>query len=86
MLARDLIRLSVRQVYRNQRRYRGVIIGISLGLAGLVTVLSMGDSVEQELGRNLELLGSATIVKATWDIDRSQRWHHGDPPSETLRT
>jgi putative ABC transport system permease protein len=74
----DLVRLSVRQIYRNKRRYRGVIIGISLGLAGLVTVLSIGDSVEQELGRNLELLGSATIVKATWDVYRTERWHHGE--------
>jgi putative ABC transport system permease protein len=74
----DLVRLSVRQIYRNKRRYRGVIIGISLGLAGLVTVLSLGDSVEQELGRNLELLGSATIVKATWDVYRTERWHHGE--------
>ncbi len=78
MLVIDLIRLSVRQVYRNKRRYRGVIIGISLGLAGLVTVLSVGDSVEEELGRNLELLGSATIVNATWDIERSESWHHGE--------
>ncbi len=78
MYIRDLVRLSVRQIYRNQRRYRGVIIGISLGLAGLVTVLSMGDSVEQELGRNLELLGSATIVKATWDVYRTERAHHGE--------
>ena len=73
----DLIRLSLRQIYRNKRRYKGVVIGIALGLAGLVTVLTMGDSVESDLGSNLELLGAATIMKATWDFDRSQRWHHG---------
>ena len=53
------------------------MIGIALGLAGLVTVLTMGDSVESDLGSNLELLGTATIMKATWDFDRSERWHHG---------
>ena len=73
----DLIRLSLRQIYRNKRRYKGVVIGIALGLAGLVTVLTMGDSVESDLGSNLELLGAATIMKATWDFDRSERWHHG---------
>ncbi len=71
------MRLSIRQIYRNKRRYKGVVIGIALGLAGLVTVLTMGDSVESDLGSNLELLGAATILKATWDFDRSERWHHG---------
>jgi len=37
----------------------------------------MGDSVESDLAKNLEILGSATILKATWDYDRSKRWHHG---------
>jgi putative ABC transport system permease protein len=77
MLASDLIEISFRQLYRNKRRYRGVIIGIALGIAGLVTVLTMGDSVESDLANNLEILGSATILKATWDYDRSTRWHHG---------
>ena len=77
MLTSDLIAVSVRQIYRNKRRYKGVMIGIALGLAGLVTVLTMGDSVESDLGSDLELLGCATILKATWDFDRSQRWHHG---------
>lgn len=69
--------MSLRQVFRNKRRYKSVLLGISLGIAGLMTVLTMGDSVENDLGRNLELLGSATIVTATWDFDRSTRWHHG---------
>lgn len=77
MLASDIIQISLRQLYRNRRRYRGVIIGIALGIAGLVTVFTMGDSVESDLAKNLEILGSATILKATWDYDRSTRWHHG---------
>jgi putative ABC transport system permease protein len=77
MFASDLIEISFRQLYRNRRRYRGVIIGIALGIAGLVTVFTMGDSVESDLANNLEILGSATVLKATWDYDRSTRWHHG---------
>jgi putative ABC transport system permease protein len=76
-LTADLIRVSLRQIYRNKRRYKGVVIGIALGLAGLVTVLTMGDSVESDLGKNLELLGTATVMRASWDFDRSERWHHG---------
>jgi len=37
----------------------------------------MGDSVEQNLGQNLELLGSATIVKASFDYTKSKRKHGG---------
>ncbi|MEW6137050.1 MAG: ABC transporter permease [Thermodesulfobacteriota bacterium] len=77
MLTSDLLQISLRQLYRNQRRYKGVIIGIALGIAGFVTVLTVGDSVESDLGRNLEILGSATIVKASFDYDRKKRWHHG---------
>jgi putative ABC transport system permease protein len=77
MLSSDLVRVALRQVYRNKRRYNGVLLGISLGLAGLVTVLTVGDSVETDLGQNLEVLGSATIIKAAWNFDRAPKWHHG---------
>jgi putative ABC transport system permease protein len=77
MLTSDLIQISLRQLYRNRRRYKSVILGIALGIAGLVTILTMGDSVETDLGHNLELLGSATILKATYDADRKTKWHQG---------
>ncbi len=77
MLIYDLARISLRQIYRNKRRYKSVIIGISLGIAGLVTIITMGDSVESDLSRNLELLGSTTIIKATWDRERISLWHRG---------
>ncbi len=77
MLFSDLLKMSTLQIYRKKRRYKSVLAGIALGIAGLVTVLTMGDSVESDLGYNLELLGSATIIKAAWDFDRSNRWHHG---------
>ncbi len=74
----DIIITVLRQVYRNRRRYRSAIIGTTLGITGLLTVLTIGDSVEEALGENLEMLGSATIVKATWDYGRKKRWHEGD--------
>lgn len=77
MLAYDLAIISLKQIYRNKRRYKSVLIGISLGIAGLVTVITMGDAVESDLARNLELLGSVTIVKATWDTDKMSQWHKG---------
>jgi len=78
MLVADILKISLRQIYRNRRRYRGAIIGTALGIAGLITVVSMGNSVEGMLGKNLEILGSATIVKCQWDFGSTPRWHHGE--------
>ena len=77
MFIADLATVSLRQILRNRRRYKSVIIGISVGIAGIIVVLTMGDSVEQNLGQNLELLGSATIVKASFDYTKSKRKHGG---------
>jgi len=63
----DVIVMSIRQVVRLRRRYRSALIGTAIGTAGLVTLMTIGDSVEDNLGRNLEILGSATTVKATID-------------------
>ncbi len=76
MLLVDLLETSLRQIYRNRRRYKGAVLGTALGIAGLITVMTVGDSVEGSLGKNLEILGSATIIKAQWD-HRSQMWHVG---------
>ncbi len=77
MQAYDLARVALLQMYRNRRRYKSAFVGISLGIAALVTVVTTGDSVEQSLGLNIELMGSATILKAEWDYGKTQRWHHG---------
>lgn len=78
MLIADLLSISLRQIYRNKRRYKAALVGTALGIAGLITVVTMGDSVESMLGRNLEILGSATIVKCTWDFNGDRRWHQGE--------
>jgi len=61
----DVVVMSIRQVMRLRRRYRGALIGTAIGTAGLITLMTVGDSVEDNLARNLEILGSATTVKAT---------------------
>lgn len=78
MLLSDLTRMAIRQVYRNRRRYRGVVLGIMLGICGLVAVLTAGESVQSAIGVNLEILGSATIIKAEWDRSPASRWHVGE--------
>jgi putative ABC transport system permease protein len=77
MILQDLLQVALKQVLRNQRRYRGVFLSISLGIAGLVSVLTMGEALEKKVAVNLELLGGATIIKASWDFDRKTRSHHG---------
>lgn len=77
MQTADLATIALRQIYRNKRRYKGVLIGISLGIAGIIIILTMGGAVESDLGNNLELLGSATIVKAYFDYSKSSRKHGG---------
>ena len=77
MLLEDTLKTAFKQVYRNKRRYKAAIIGTAVGIAGLITVVTMGESVQSTLGKNLEILGNATIVKAGWDFYRAPRWHHG---------
>jgi len=78
MFLEDLAKIALRQVFRNRRRYRGALIGTTLGIAGLITVMTVGDSVQDLLGMNLEILGSATIVKAQWQHRTAERWHDGE--------
>ncbi len=77
MRAVDTAKLSLRQIIRNRRRYKGVILGIGLGIAGLVCVLSMGDALENDLCDNLEMLADARILVATWDDRSTDRMHIG---------
>jgi putative ABC transport system permease protein len=54
-------------VLRNRRRYKAVVAAIALGTTGFIIIRTMGDSVEKEIGANLELLGEATVMKLDWD-------------------
>jgi putative ABC transport system permease protein len=77
----DLLRVSLRHVYRQKRRYMGVILAITLGTAGLIVVIIMGRDVKKNLNQDLDLLGRVTILKAyfepysaTHDRGAKPRW------------
>ncbi len=63
----DLLRVSLRHVYRQKRRYLGVIASITLGTAGLIVVIIMGRDVKANLNQDLDLLGRVTIIKAEFE-------------------
>jgi putative ABC transport system permease protein len=59
----DLLRISIRQVFRQRRRYTGVILAIAIGTAGLIVIITMGRDVKANLNLDLDLLGGVTRVK-----------------------
>ena len=82
----DLLRVSIRQVFRHRRRYMGVVLAISFGTCGLILVLTVGRDVKLNLNRDLELLGGATRLKVSFAQESSGRqkgriarpqWFHG---------
>ena len=77
MTIHDLFSIALRQVIRNRRRYKGAILSLALGTAGILMTLTMGEAIEKQIAANLESLGRATVIKARWDFDRKTRWHHG---------
>lgn len=54
-------------VFRNQRRYKFVMIAIAVGVAGFIILFNVSDAVDQSVGEHLVLLGGATII----DVERS---------------
>lgn len=69
----DLLRISVRQVLRQRRRYIGVILSVTLGTAGLIVIITMGRDVKANLNQDLDLLGGATRVKVSFDDPRTDQ-------------
>jgi putative ABC transport system permease protein len=75
---RDLLFTAFKQVSRNRRKYRGAFISAAVGIAGLAALTTLSGEVEKQVSMNLELLGSATIIKAEWDLHGFKRWHRGE--------
>jgi hypothetical protein len=69
----DLLCVSVRQVIRHRRRYLGVVLAIALGVAGLMTVITMSREVKKNFNENLDLIGGVTIIRVYFDNQRSYR-------------
>jgi putative ABC transport system permease protein len=76
----DLLVVSIRQVVRHRRRYLGVVLAISLGVAGFITVLTMSREVKKNFNENLDLIGKVTVVRVYFDNQRSYRpqWFRPD--------
>ncbi len=69
----DLLRISIRQVFRHRRRYWGVVLAIALGVAGFTTMITMGREVKKTLNQDLELIGGVTIIKCYFDNFKASR-------------
>ena len=63
MRTTDLLRVSSRQVLRQYRKNIGVVLTIVLGTAGLIVVLTMGRSIEENISSDLEIIGNATRLR-----------------------
>jgi putative ABC transport system permease protein len=63
----DLLCVSVRQVVRHRRRYLGVVLAIALGVAGLITVVTMSREVKRNFNEDLDLIGGVTVIRLYFD-------------------
>lgn len=63
----DLLRISARQVFRQRHRYWGVVLAITLGTAGLITIFTMGQDVKKNINQDLNLIGGATVIRIFFD-------------------
>lgn len=77
----DLIRISFKQVFNQWRRNIGVVTTIALGTAGFILIISMGRNVESSIKLDLELIGRATRIQATFESVKAEQmiraeWFH----------
>jgi putative ABC transport system permease protein len=73
----DLLRVSIRQVLRHRRRYLGVVLAIALGVAGFITVVTMGRDLKKNFNQDLVLIGGVTIIKLSFTrtaLDQRNEW------------
>ncbi len=66
ILTYDLLQICTRQVFRQRRRNLGVLVAVALGTASLIAILTLGDEVKSNINRDLDLLGGATLIKASF--------------------
>ena len=86
---KDLLHISLRQVFRQRKRSFGIIMAIALGTAGLIAILSVGDEVKKNLNRDLDLLGGATLLKVSLrdeQVPGVRPQHFLDKTVEDVRT
>ncbi len=59
----DLVRVSLRQVVRHRRRYIGVVLAIAIGVAGFISIITMGQDVKKNFNADLAFIGGVTIIR-----------------------
>ncbi len=59
----DLVRVSLRQVVRHRRRYIGVVLAIAIGVAGFISIITMGQDVKRNFNEDLTFIGGVTIIR-----------------------
>ena len=59
----DLVRVSLRQVVRHRRRYIGVVLAIAVGVAGFISIITMGQDVKRNFNEDLTFIGGVTIIR-----------------------
>jgi putative ABC transport system permease protein len=59
----DLVRVSLRQVVRHRRRYIGVVLAIAVGVAGFISIITMGQDVKKNFNEDLAFIGGVTIIR-----------------------
>ena len=59
----DLVRVSLRQVVRHRRRYIGVVLAIAMGVAGFISIITMGQDVKKNFNEDLAFIGGVTIIR-----------------------
>jgi putative ABC transport system permease protein len=59
----DLVRVSLRQVVRHRRRYIGVILAIAVGVAGFISIFTMGEDVKKNFNEDIAFIGGVTIIR-----------------------
>jgi hypothetical protein len=60
------------------------MIAIGLGTVAFVLMRTLGDSVQDKVAGDLELIGEATVLEATWD-DREALNIWGNTSTETVK-
>ena len=71
MSLRDLVAVSFRQVIRNRRRFQGVFLAIVLGVAGIITILTMSREIKKNINEDLDFIGGVTVIRVFFDNNRN---------------
>jgi len=72
---KDILRISIRHVFRQRRRFLGPTLAIVFGTAGMIVVMSLSDDVKKVFNTKLDLLGGATILQVYFeDKPLDQPW------------